>query len=84
MSKAIKTLTVAFAAAAVAAPLAQADATKAPRDAFRAGDVQRLRDVQRPRDVQRLHDAFRLRDVQRLEGAYRVLGLPWDGLRAAF
>ncbi len=72
MSKAIKTLAVAFAAAAFAAPLAQADASKAPRDAFKPSDALRLHDVQRLRDVQRLHDAYRLH------------GLPWDGLRLVY
>jgi hypothetical protein len=66
MSKAIKGLLVALAGAAVAAPAAQADAFNAPRDVYRAGDVQRLREVGHPTDVSRPTDVGTPSDVGRM------------------
>jgi hypothetical protein len=58
MSKLLKAIPIGLAAAALAAPLAQADAFGAPRDAGRPADVGRPNDAYRP------GDAYRLRDVK--------------------
>ena len=58
-------------AAAIAAPLAQADAMRK----HEKNDVYRVKDAYRVGDVYRLHDAFRLKEAYRLHDAYRMS--PW-------
>jgi hypothetical protein len=79
MSKVTKTTLIGLAAAAIAAPLAQADAYRS-HDATRPHDAYRLRDAMGPRDAYGVRDAYRPRDAYDVGRLHKML--PWkNGLR---
>ncbi len=67
MSKVTRTIMLALALGAVAAPVAQADAY-------------RLHDAYGKSDVRRLHDTFRLGDAYRAHDYYRLHTSGWNRL----
>ena len=81
MAKVTRTVLVAVAAAAVAAPVASADVMR-PRESMRPADVMRPRESMRPAPwaLRGLRDVMRRGDVQRLHDASGHLGSTWSTL----